>query len=108
VSLALVSSALGIGPIHCESVISVDRGGSILWIDVGAAPADGTASTIHIKAARNRRKPLYQRGMYPYPGPAHYRCGIDAHAARARRGTWTARVAIDGLSEGRTRFEVRS
>jgi hypothetical protein len=95
------------GTASAATVVEVDTKQGISWVE---ATVDTKAEKVQIRIlapTRARGKQLWQTCRFSSSLPGTYRCGMDTSAgslAQKRKGTWLAKVLIDGTKVASERF----
>lgn len=89
------------------------RRDGVLWAEalVGEGDAEAVRITFWAPAGPSSERTLWQACRFAFSGAGAYRCGVDVSAgspARARRGEWMVKVAIDGRVVARLAFRLRT
>ena len=80
--------------------------GQILWIDATLPETEADRIVIVLLRPSNDGFRSWNRCSFSYSGAGVYSCGADRAELRRHRGTWLARLLVDGERAARLRFQV--
>ncbi|MGH7315798.1 MAG: hypothetical protein ACREJS_06005 [Candidatus Rokuibacteriota bacterium] len=109
IAVAILAAPAPAAPRGATVALEVRSSGRVAWVESEFPRVSARRVRIEVFAPSPDGRSLWQYCGLEYAGPGAYRCGVDiSRGTRARRlrGSWEARLRVDGDLEARERFRL--